>query len=68
VAGILGNDWYDNDDVYIVYVDNGYYVYNQRYPSVGIRNQHIDVVVDRCNLRRGYIRSQLFLSNTGSKE
>ncbi len=31
-----GNDWYDNDDVYITYVDNGYYMYNRRYPNVGI--------------------------------
>jgi hypothetical protein len=31
-----GNDWYDNDDVYVVYVDNGYYLYNRRYPNVGI--------------------------------
>jgi hypothetical protein len=31
-----GNDWYDNDDVYVAYVDNGYYLYNNRYPSVGI--------------------------------
>jgi hypothetical protein len=31
-----GNDWYDNDDVYVVYVDNGYYLYNHRYPTVGI--------------------------------
>lgn len=31
-----GNDWYDNDDVYVTYVDNGYYLYNQRYPGVGI--------------------------------
>jgi hypothetical protein len=31
-----GNDWYDNDDVYVVYVDNGYYLYNHRYPNVGI--------------------------------
>jgi hypothetical protein len=29
-------DWYDTDDVYVVYVDNGYYLYNQRYPTVGI--------------------------------
>jgi hypothetical protein len=36
VAGYWGNDWYDHDDVYIIYVDNGYYLYNQRYPSVGI--------------------------------
>ncbi|HWY23022.1 MAG TPA: hypothetical protein VNX26_17490 [Candidatus Acidoferrum sp.] len=31
-----GDDWYDNDDVYVVYVDNGYYLYNNRYPNVGI--------------------------------
>ncbi len=31
-----GNDWYDNDDVYITYADNGYYMYNRRYPGVGI--------------------------------
>jgi hypothetical protein len=31
-----GNDWYDNDDVYVTYVDNGYYMYNRRYPNVGI--------------------------------
>jgi hypothetical protein len=31
-----GNDWYDNDDVYVAYVDNGYYLYNRRYPNVGI--------------------------------
>jgi len=26
------NDWYDNDDVYIVYSGDGYYLYNRRYP------------------------------------
>jgi flagellar motor protein MotB len=31
-----GNDWYDNDDVYVNYVDNGYYLYNSRYPNVAI--------------------------------
>jgi hypothetical protein len=31
-----GNEWYDNDDVYVTYVDNGYYMYNRRYPNVGI--------------------------------
>ena len=31
-----GNDWYDNDDVYVTYVDNGYYLYNRRYPTTGI--------------------------------
>jgi len=31
-----GDNWYDNDDVYVNYVDNGYYLYNRRYPNVGI--------------------------------
>ena len=31
-----GNDWYDNDDVYVAYVDDGYYLYNRRYPTVAI--------------------------------
>src|ERR1700758_3800400 len=31
-----GNDWYDNDDVYVTSADNGYYLYNRRYPNVGI--------------------------------
>ena len=31
-----GNDWYDNDQVYVAYVDNGYYLYNRSYPGVGI--------------------------------
>ena len=31
-----GNDWYDTDDVYVTYVDNGYYLYDRRYPSAGI--------------------------------
>jgi hypothetical protein len=31
-----GNEWYDNDDVYVTYVDNGYYMYNRRFPNVGI--------------------------------
>jgi hypothetical protein len=31
-----GTDWYDNDDVYVAYVDDGYYLYNRRYPNVGI--------------------------------
>jgi flagellar motor protein MotB len=30
------NNWYQTDDVYIVYQDNGYYMYNQRYPGIGI--------------------------------
>jgi hypothetical protein len=31
-----GNSWYENDNVYIVYENDGYYMYNQRYPGVGI--------------------------------
>jgi hypothetical protein len=31
-----GDSWYDNDDVYVSYVDNGYYLYNRRYPGVGL--------------------------------
>ena len=30
------NDWYDTDDVYVVYVDSGYYLFNRRYPNVGM--------------------------------
>jgi hypothetical protein len=30
------DNWYDTDDVYISYVDNGYYLFNRRHPSVGI--------------------------------
>ena len=28
-----GDDWYQTDDVYVVYVDNGYYLYDSRYPG-----------------------------------
>jgi hypothetical protein len=28
-----GDDWYDTDDVYVNYADNGYYLYNRRYPT-----------------------------------
>jgi hypothetical protein len=31
-----GDDWYDNDDVYVAYVDHGYYLFNRRYPRSGI--------------------------------
>ncbi len=31
-----GNNWYDNDEVYVTYVDNGYYLFNTRYPQQGI--------------------------------
>jgi flagellar motor protein MotB len=31
-----GNNWYDTDEVYVVYVNNGYYMYNSRYPTSGI--------------------------------
>jgi hypothetical protein len=30
------DDWYETDDVYIVYAGDGYYLFNRRYPSVGI--------------------------------
>jgi hypothetical protein len=30
------NDWYNTDEVYVTYVDNGYYLFNRRYPTVGI--------------------------------
>ena len=31
-----GDNWYDNDDVYVAYVDHGYYLFNRRYPRSGI--------------------------------
>jgi hypothetical protein len=31
-----GNGWYNNDDVYVDYVDNGYYLFNRGYPGMGI--------------------------------
>jgi hypothetical protein len=30
------NNWYETDDVYVVYANYGYYMYNRRHPSVGI--------------------------------
>ena len=30
------SDWNDTDDVYVVYVNNGYYLFNRRYPNVGL--------------------------------
>ncbi len=30
------DDWYDTDDVYVAYIDNGYYLFDRRYPNVGI--------------------------------
>jgi hypothetical protein len=30
------NNWYDTDDVYVNYVDNGYYLFDRRYPNDGI--------------------------------
>jgi hypothetical protein len=30
------NDWYETDDVYVNYLDKGYYLFNRRYPTVGI--------------------------------
>ncbi|HXE63132.1 MAG TPA: hypothetical protein VN519_06300 [Bryobacteraceae bacterium] len=31
-----GADWYDSDDVYVDYQNDGYYMYNRRYPGVGL--------------------------------
>jgi len=31
-----GDNWYDDDDVYVAYVDNSYYMYDRRYPSSGV--------------------------------
>jgi hypothetical protein len=30
------DDWYENDDVYIIYSNDGYYMFNRRHPGVGI--------------------------------
>jgi hypothetical protein len=30
------DDWYDTDDLYIDYAGDGYYLYNRRYPGVGM--------------------------------
>lgn len=30
------SNWYETQDVYIVYANNGYYMYNQRYPDIGM--------------------------------
>ena len=30
------NDWYENDNVYVVFSNGGYYLYDRRYPSDGI--------------------------------
>jgi hypothetical protein len=29
-------DWYETDDVYIAYAGDGYYLFNRRYPNMGI--------------------------------
>ncbi len=34
--GDWADDWYDNDDVYVSYIDNGYYLFNRRHPGIGI--------------------------------
>ena len=31
-----GDNWYYDDEVYVTYVGNGYYMYNRRYPSSGV--------------------------------
>ena len=30
------SNWYETDDIYVSYADNGYYIYDRRYPGVGI--------------------------------
>jgi hypothetical protein len=30
------SNWYETDDIYVSYADNGYYMYDRRYPGVGI--------------------------------
>ena len=30
------NNWYDTDEVYVSYVDNGYYLYDRSHPDAGI--------------------------------
>ncbi|MGD0345920.1 MAG: hypothetical protein ABSA85_04135 [Terracidiphilus sp.] len=30
------DNWYDTDDVYIAYENDGYYLHNRRYPGIGI--------------------------------
>ena len=34
--GYWANNWYQTDNVYVIYANNGYYMYNQMYPGVGI--------------------------------
>lgn len=31
-----GPNWYDSDEVYVIYAANGYYLYNRSYPGVGL--------------------------------
>lgn len=34
--GDWANNWYDTDDCYVVYQDNGYYLFDRGHPGVGI--------------------------------
>ncbi len=34
--GAWARNWYETDDVYVAYENNGYYMYNRRYPTVGL--------------------------------
>jgi hypothetical protein len=36
LVGILGERLVRTDDVYVTYVDNGYYLFDRRYPNVAI--------------------------------
>ena len=34
--GYWARNWYETDDVYVAYENNGYYMYNRRYPTIGL--------------------------------
>jgi hypothetical protein len=34
--GNWDQNWYSNDDMYVNYVDNGYYLFNRRHPDVAV--------------------------------
>src|ERR1039458_3232099 len=42
--GEWADDWYDSDDVYVDYMDGGYYLFDRMHPGVGIA---ISVSIDR---------------------
>jgi len=54
--GYWSNNWHETDDVYVVYANNGYYMYNLEIPWHRHRNQCFDV---RLCPARGQERSAL---------